>query len=236
MLRKAFITGILMFFNKGSLVQVIVAMVFCLAFLCAVAWLRPFASRTANLFKVGAEAALLVTLMLIVLLKVDLSKEDVPGGNEFIGFLLLLSNTALPGGALTLAILSFGFDTGQAAYEADQEQGEKEQEREQEKEKEKDKKKEKDNKKKKKEKQGKGKEKVRQQGKDKRGKGLGELHKNPLHFASVDSVDSTQAELRLMSSDSVDSTTSVPTGALAAEPEYSGSVSVVPTRSVTEHE
>ena len=122
--RKAFITGILMFFNKGSLVQVVVAMVFCLAFLCAVAWLRPFASRTANLFKVGAEAALLVSLMLIVLLKVDLSKEDVPGGEGFIGQLLLLSNTALPGGALTLAILSFGFDAGTAARDAEKEKEE----------------------------------------------------------------------------------------------------------------
>lgn len=133
MLRKAFITGILMFFNKGSLVQVVVAMVFCLAFLCAVAWLRPFASRTANLFKVGAEAALLVSLMLIVLLKVDLSKEDVPGGEGFIGQLLLLSNTALPGGALTLAILSFGFDAGTAARDAQKEKEEEEKNKQQQK-------------------------------------------------------------------------------------------------------
>ena len=68
------------------------------------------ASRTANLFKVGAEAGLLVSLMLIVLLKIDLSKEDVPGGEDFVGFLLLLTNTALPGGALVIAILCFGFD------------------------------------------------------------------------------------------------------------------------------
>jgi uncharacterized protein YacL len=141
MLRKAFITGILMFFNKGSLVQVVVAMVFCLAFLCAVAWLRPFASRTANLFKVGAEAALLVSLMLIVLLKVDLSKEDVPGGEEFIGQLLLLSNTALPGGALTLAILSFGFDAGTAVRDAQKEEEEEENKQQQQKKKKKKKKK-----------------------------------------------------------------------------------------------
>jgi hypothetical protein len=50
--------------------------------------------------------------MLIVLLKIDLSKEDIPGGEDFIGGLLLLSNTIIPGGALVLAILSFGFDTG----------------------------------------------------------------------------------------------------------------------------
>ena len=108
MLRKAFITGLLVFFRRGSLVQVIVAQVFCLGFLCAVAWFRPFASRTANVFKVGAETALLVTLNLIVLLKVDLSRENVPGGEDFIGFLLLLTNTALPAGALVIALLYFG--------------------------------------------------------------------------------------------------------------------------------
>jgi hypothetical protein len=64
--------------------------------------------------------------MLIVLLKVDLSKEDVPGGEGFIGQLLLLSNTALPGGALTLAILSFGFDAGTAAKDAQKEKEEEE--------------------------------------------------------------------------------------------------------------
>lgn len=99
-----------MFFNKGSLFQLVVAMIFCVVFLSAVAWLRPFDSRTANIFKVAAEMALLVSLMLIVLLKIDLSKEDVPGGEDFVGFLLLLTNTALPGGALVIAILCFGFD------------------------------------------------------------------------------------------------------------------------------
>ena len=54
----------------------------------------------AGFAQVGSEAALLATLMLIVLLKVDLSKEDIPGGEDFIGFLMLMSNTALPGGAL----------------------------------------------------------------------------------------------------------------------------------------
>ena len=113
MTRKAFLTGILMFFSKGSLFQLVVAMMSCLAFLCAAAWLQPFASRTANLFKVGAEAALLATLMLIVLLKIDLSQEDVPGGEDFIGVLLLLVNTVLPAASLAIGILSFGLDTKQ---------------------------------------------------------------------------------------------------------------------------
>lgn len=41
-----------MFFKKGSLSQLVLAMIFSLAFGFTVAWLRPFASRTANLFKV----------------------------------------------------------------------------------------------------------------------------------------------------------------------------------------
>ena len=53
--------------------------------------------------------------MLIVLLKIDLSKEDVPGGEAFVGVLLLLSNTVLPSSALVIAILSFGF----GVYEED---------------------------------------------------------------------------------------------------------------------
>ena len=73
----------------------------------------------AGFAQVGSEAALLATLMLIVLLKVDLSKEDIPGGEDFIGFLMLMSNTALPGGALAVAILSFGLDSTRLAKAMD---------------------------------------------------------------------------------------------------------------------
>jgi len=106
MLRKAFLTGILIFYHKGSLFQLIIAMLSSLGVLGAVAAFHPYASRTANLFKIVAEIALLATLMLIVLLKIDLSKEDVPGGEAFVGFLLLLSNTVVPGAGLALATLT----------------------------------------------------------------------------------------------------------------------------------
>ena len=112
MLRKAFLTGVLIFYHKGSLFQLIIAMLFSLGFLVAVAAFHPYASRTANLFKISAEVALLATLMLVVLLKIDLSKEDVPGGEAFVGFLLLLSNTVVPGAGLALATLTYGLDLG----------------------------------------------------------------------------------------------------------------------------
>lgn len=103
MLRKATLTGLLIFFRKGSLFQLVAAMTFCLGFLCTAAWLQPYASRTANLFKVGSEASLLVTLMLVVLLKIDLEKEDI--SESFLSSLLLLSNTAIPGGSIVLGVI-----------------------------------------------------------------------------------------------------------------------------------
>ena len=49
---------VMMFFNKGSLFQVVLCMALALGFLCTSAWYQPYASRSANLFKIGTEAAL----------------------------------------------------------------------------------------------------------------------------------------------------------------------------------
>ena len=48
----------MMFFNKGSLFQVVLCIALALGFLCTSAWYHPYASRAANLFKIGTEAAL----------------------------------------------------------------------------------------------------------------------------------------------------------------------------------
>ena len=47
------LTGLLMFFNKGSLIQLTVGILLCVAFLTTVAWVQPFKSQAANTFKVG---------------------------------------------------------------------------------------------------------------------------------------------------------------------------------------
>ena len=64
-------------------------------FLSAAAWFEPFAAPTANAFKLGSEIALLLTLMLAVLLKIDLTKEDIPGAEDTIGLALLLPTSQL---------------------------------------------------------------------------------------------------------------------------------------------
>ena len=114
MLRKAILTGILMFFKKGSLTQLVMAMLTSLGFLSAAAWFEPFAAPTANAFKLGTEIALLMTLMLIVLLKIDLSKEDIPGGGDAVGAALLLVNVAPPAVSLVLSLLTHGLDARDA--------------------------------------------------------------------------------------------------------------------------
>ena len=55
MLRKTAITGLLLFFKKGSVFQLVAAMLLALAFLAVAAWFQPYASRSANLFKVATE-------------------------------------------------------------------------------------------------------------------------------------------------------------------------------------
>ena len=77
-------------------------------FLSATAWLEPYAASTANAFKLGTEIALLSTLMLIVLLKIDLSKEDIPGAEDTVGAALLFANTIPTAASLVLSLISDG--------------------------------------------------------------------------------------------------------------------------------
>ena len=72
----------------------------------ASAWFQPYVSTAANIFKVGVEVALLFTLTLAMLLKVDLEKEDV--GEDLVGALLILSSIILPGATLVVGVLSKG--------------------------------------------------------------------------------------------------------------------------------
>ena len=62
MTRKAFLTGILMFLKRGSLFQLVIAILVCASYLAGAAWYQPYRSRATNIFKVGTEIALLFTL------------------------------------------------------------------------------------------------------------------------------------------------------------------------------
>jgi chromate transport protein ChrA len=121
MARKVVMTGMLMFVSKGSLVQVVVAIVFSVFVLMAVAFLQPYASPSANLFKLGTEAALVFTLIVVVLLKIDLSREgieDPEWWEHALGSILVMTNTLLPSAGLCVGLLVFGFDQLEVVVDA----------------------------------------------------------------------------------------------------------------------
>ena len=99
MLRKTVITGVIMFVSIGSLLQMVVALLFTLAFSFTAAWCQPFVDERANLFKIATELCLIVTLSLGILLRFDLSNEEAMG-EDVVGMLMLITNIVLPAAAI----------------------------------------------------------------------------------------------------------------------------------------
>ena len=121
MARKVVMTGMLMFVLKGSLVQVVAALMVSVGFLLSIAILQPLKSPVANMFKVGAELALLVTLMIVVLLKIDLAREGVDDPEWWmsaLGSILVSVNTLIPSAGLGIGLLLGRFDFEGVAADA----------------------------------------------------------------------------------------------------------------------
>ena len=70
---------------------------------------------------------MLLTLMLIVLLKIDLTKEDIPGAEDTVGAALLFANTIPTASSLVLSLLSHGLDARDAikTWKGDEDDGDK---------------------------------------------------------------------------------------------------------------
>jgi len=65
--------------------------------------------------------------MLIVLLKIDLTKEDIPGAEDTVGAALLFANTIPTAASLVLSLLSHGLDARDATktWKGDEDDGDK---------------------------------------------------------------------------------------------------------------
>ena len=110
MLRKAILTGLLIFFRKGSLLQLVVAITISIGFTSATAWFQPYQDVMPNCFKMGTEIALLFTLVFIVLLKIDLTNEDIT--TDFVGQVMLAINVVIPGLSFVAGVFGFGWGEG----------------------------------------------------------------------------------------------------------------------------
>ena len=75
LLRKMILIGVVSIVYPGSLLQVFIAITFCIGFVTAVAWLRPFKDGTNNREKTQSEVALLFIYVMTVFSKADLSTE-----------------------------------------------------------------------------------------------------------------------------------------------------------------
>ena len=69
----------------------------------------------------------MLTLNLIVLLKIDLAKEDIPGAEDTVGAALLFANTIPTASSLVLSLLSHGLDARDTTktWKGDEDDGDK---------------------------------------------------------------------------------------------------------------
>ena len=104
MLRKVILTGLLIFFARGSVLQLVVGILITFCFLLGTARNMPYKSMTSNRFKLATESALMLTLIFAVLLKVDLSKEDID--ETTIGVVMLFNNSVIPSMAIAASVLA----------------------------------------------------------------------------------------------------------------------------------
>jgi hypothetical protein len=110
--RKLALSGALMFFNKGSVSQLLVAMVIALFALELQLRMMPYKSLMANVIQVAAFNAILLNLVGAMLLKVDFRAEDYGLGESFADGFLVLINLTVP----VLVLFTLAFSMGQDLY------------------------------------------------------------------------------------------------------------------------
>ena len=103
MSRKVTLVGLLIFLDQGSALQLVVAIIVVIMFLVLSTRLQPNVKVFQNNFKMSIDTALLVNLVLAVMMKVDLTNENV--SELEIGFMMLASIFLLPVGVVIHEIL-----------------------------------------------------------------------------------------------------------------------------------
>merc|ERR1712070_61008 len=110
--RKLALSGALIFFNRGSVSQLLVAMVIALFALELQLRMMPYKSLMANIIQVAAFNAILLNLVGAMLLKVDFHPEDYGLGETFADGFLVMINLTVP----VLVLFALAFSMGQDLY------------------------------------------------------------------------------------------------------------------------
>jgi hypothetical protein len=117
MLRKIILTGLMIFWARGSIGQLAAGIVVSALFLVASVNVRPFGDDFNNSFKIVTDAAVVVTFNVAILLndRVDKSLEPAWAGQNQLDTLLLIANLMLPAGVVV-------FEVGRAKLIADEDE------------------------------------------------------------------------------------------------------------------
>merc|ERR1712224_519431 len=110
--RKLMLSGLLIFFKRGSVSQLLVAMVIALFALELQLRLMPYKSFMANIIQLAAFNAILLNLVGAMLLKVDFHPEDYGLGETFADGFLVLINLTVP----VLVLFTLAVSMGQDLY------------------------------------------------------------------------------------------------------------------------
>jgi hypothetical protein len=111
--RKLLLSGALIFFHRGSVAQLLVAMMIAFVALQLQLRVMPYKSFVANVLQVLAFNAILLNLVGAMLLKVELPDMETGLGESFADGFLLLVNVTVPMLVILLLALSFGRDVYQ---------------------------------------------------------------------------------------------------------------------------
>lgn len=109
-MRKLLLSGALIFFNRGSVSQLLVAMMIAFVALQLQLRVMPYKSFVANILQVVAFNAILLNLVGAMLLKVELPGMETGLGESFADGFLLLINVTVPTLVIVLLALPFGRD------------------------------------------------------------------------------------------------------------------------------
>ena len=78
MLQKAILVGILIFFDPGSIGQLLLGLLVCFIYSCLVCYLMPYAERSDNVLAIATQFSLFLTMLMSVAVSDESFDNDAP--------------------------------------------------------------------------------------------------------------------------------------------------------------
>ena len=111
LIRKIMLSGVLIFFNRGSVGQIVIGMLIALIALQIQLRIMPFDSKQANWIQILSFNCIFLTLFGALLLKVTFNKSvDGQLGQDFANVFLVIINASMPLMCIWLVVASMAYE------------------------------------------------------------------------------------------------------------------------------